>query len=160
AGGTAQRCRGGPAPRGESPSRTHAIAASDWQREARDAVCQRADQADSSLRPLVRRAARMARPARVRIRSRKPCVLARRRLLGWKVRLPLLTAGSPGADYQAGLWMSPADLQSGAVRHLGRTVAARARQTHPSLAGDLSEGTQYGARFSNRGGTGHAERRA
>ena len=29
----------------------------------------------------------MARPARVRIRSRKPCVLARRRLLGWKVRL-------------------------------------------------------------------------
>lgn len=34
-----------------------------------------------------RRAARMARPARVRIRRRKPCVLARRRLFGWKVRL-------------------------------------------------------------------------
>jgi hypothetical protein len=33
----------------------------------------------------------MARPARVRMRSRKPCVLARRRLFGWKVRL--LTAG-------------------------------------------------------------------
>jgi hypothetical protein len=44
-------------------------------------------QADSSSRPLRRRADRMARPARVRIRSRKPCVLARRRLLGWKVRL-------------------------------------------------------------------------
>ena len=33
----------------------------------------------------------MARPARVRMRSRKPWVLARRRLFGWKVRL--LTAG-------------------------------------------------------------------
>ncbi len=44
-------------------------------------------QADSSPRPLRRRAERMARPARVRIRSRKPWVLARRRLLGWKVRL-------------------------------------------------------------------------
>ena len=29
----------------------------------------------------------IARPARVRIRKRKPCVLARRRLFGWKVRL-------------------------------------------------------------------------
>jgi hypothetical protein len=28
----------------------------------------------------------MARPARVRMRSRKPWVLARRRLFGWKVR--------------------------------------------------------------------------
>jgi hypothetical protein len=32
----------------------------------------------------------------VRIRSRNPCVRARRRLFGWKVRLPLLTVGSPG----------------------------------------------------------------
>ena len=46
----------------------------------------RNDQADSSSRPLRRRAARIARPARVRMRSRKPCVLARRRLFGWKVR--------------------------------------------------------------------------
>ncbi len=44
-------------------------------------------QADSRARPLARRAARIARPARVRILSRKPWVLARRRLLGWKVRL-------------------------------------------------------------------------
>jgi hypothetical protein len=29
----------------------------------------------------------MARPARVRLRRRKPCVLARFRLFGWKVRL-------------------------------------------------------------------------
>jgi len=40
-------------------------------------------QADSLARPLDRRPARMARPARVRIRSRKPWVLARRRLFGW-----------------------------------------------------------------------------
>ena len=44
-------------------------------------------QAESSARPLRRRAARIARPARVRIRRRKPWVLARRRLFGWKVRL-------------------------------------------------------------------------
>jgi hypothetical protein len=34
----------------------------------------------------------IARPALVRMRSRKPCVLARRRLFGWNVRL--LTGGS------------------------------------------------------------------
>jgi hypothetical protein len=50
------------------------------------------DQAESWLRPLRRRAAMMARPARVRIRSRNPWVLARRRLFGWNVRLPLVTA--------------------------------------------------------------------
>ena len=50
-----------------------------------------ATQADSSPRPLRRREDRIARPARVRIRSRKPCVFARRRLFGWKVRL--LTVG-------------------------------------------------------------------
>ncbi len=44
-------------------------------------------QAASRARPLRRRADRIARPARVRIRRRKPCVLCRRRLLGWKVRL-------------------------------------------------------------------------
>jgi hypothetical protein len=47
----------------------------------------RQDQALSRSRPLRLRAARTARPARVRMRSRKPCVLARRRLFGWNVRL-------------------------------------------------------------------------
>src|SRR6478752_10232591 len=46
--------------------------------------------AESSVRPFARRAARMARPARVRIRRRKPCFLARRRLFGWNVRLLIL----------------------------------------------------------------------
>jgi hypothetical protein len=34
------------------------------------------------LRPLRRRRERTARPCRVRIRSRKPCVFLRRRLFG------------------------------------------------------------------------------
>jgi len=38
-------------------------------------------------RPFRRLAERIARPARVRMRSRKPCVFARRRLFGWNVRL-------------------------------------------------------------------------
>jgi hypothetical protein len=50
-------------------------------------------QALSRARPLWRRAARTARPARVRIRSRKPWVFARRRLFGWNVRL---LTGAPG----------------------------------------------------------------
>jgi hypothetical protein len=41
---------------------------------------------------LPRRAEMIARPARVRMRRRKPWVFARRRLFGWKVRL--LTSGS------------------------------------------------------------------
>jgi len=52
-----------------------------------------ADQALRRARPLRRRAARTARPALVRMRSRKPCVLARRRLFGWNVRL---LTGTPG----------------------------------------------------------------
>lgn len=54
-------------------------------------TCGQAAQADSLERPLLRRFATIARPARVRMRSRKPWVFARRRLFGWKVRL--LTRG-------------------------------------------------------------------
>lgn len=46
-----------------------------------------AGQTLTRARPLRRRAARMARPARVRMRSLNPCVFARRRLFGWNVRL-------------------------------------------------------------------------
>ena len=41
---------------------------------------------ESFLRPLRRRAEITARPDRVRIRTRNPCVRLRRRLLGWYVR--------------------------------------------------------------------------
>ena len=50
------------------------------------AVSDAPDQADRRTRPLRRRALRIARPARVELRWRKPCRLARLRLLGWKVR--------------------------------------------------------------------------
>ena len=50
-------------------------------------------QAARRWRPLPRRAAMIARPARVRIRRRKPCFLCRRRLFGWNVRL--LTGMTP-----------------------------------------------------------------
>lgn len=63
-----------------------------WEHSPRLPGC---DQAVSERRPLPRREDTMARPARVRIRSRKPCTRARRRLFGWKVRLPLATAVSP-----------------------------------------------------------------
>jgi hypothetical protein len=62
-------------------------------------------QAESSERPLRRRADRMARPARVRMRRRKPWVLARRRLFGWKVRLltsVLRNWSGPGGLMSAG----------------------------------------------------------
>jgi hypothetical protein len=55
--------------------------------------------AESSVRPFARRAARMPRPARVRMRRRKPCTLARLRLFGWKVLL--LIAVSPNASYKS-----------------------------------------------------------
>jgi hypothetical protein len=42
-----------------------------------------ADQAESRARPLSRRALMIERPARVRIRARKPCLRARRRVFGW-----------------------------------------------------------------------------
>jgi hypothetical protein len=59
----------------------------------------RKDQALSRSRPLRLRAARTARPARVRMRSRKPCVFARRRLFGWNVRL---LTGTPGKGSDEG----------------------------------------------------------
>ena len=42
--------------------------------------------ADSRFRPFARRRFRMAWPARVDMRARKPCLRLRRRTLGWWVR--------------------------------------------------------------------------
>jgi hypothetical protein len=58
------------------------------------AVTPATNQAVRVRRPLRRRPDTIARPARVRIRSRKPCTRARRRLFGWKVRFPLATTFS------------------------------------------------------------------
>jgi hypothetical protein len=70
---------------------------------------------------LRRRAARIPRPARVRIRRRNPWVLARRRLFGWNVRL--LTAKLHQQEGK-GTLTPPARR-----RPVERTVAARPGQT-------------------------------
>jgi hypothetical protein len=44
------------------------------------------DQAESRFRPRARRERRTARPPRVRMRVRKPCVFLRFRVFGWYVR--------------------------------------------------------------------------
>jgi hypothetical protein len=56
------------------------------ERIERRTIADPSDQADSRARPLWRLARMIAWPARVRMRSRKPCRLARLRLLGWYVR--------------------------------------------------------------------------
>src|SRR5699024_9542857 len=74
--GSRRRCAAGDGTRWSSSRSRHETAA----------------QADSEERPRARRALTMLRPARVRIRARKPCFLWRRRLFGWNVRLLI---GSP-----------------------------------------------------------------
>ena len=49
-------------------------------------VANSVNQAESRARPRARRDLSTARPARLRIRRRKPCFFLRFRLLGWKVR--------------------------------------------------------------------------
>src|SRR5699024_8357762 len=49
--------------------------------------------AESFVRPLRRRAAMIDRPARVRMRRRKPWTFARRRLFGWNVLLLMMSFG-------------------------------------------------------------------
>lgn len=49
-------------------------------------MCRGPPYAERRLRPLARRALRTARPARVRMRRRKPWRRLRRRTLGWNVR--------------------------------------------------------------------------
>ena len=100
-------------------------------------------QADRLLRPLRRRAARIARPARVRMRRRNPWVRARRRLFGWKVRL--LTAGSPG------YWLVKSTLSP------SRPDGA---QDSPTTDGRPSQGTHPGQDQRTRGCVGAARRHA
>ncbi|CAB4975712.1 unannotated protein [freshwater metagenome] len=64
-------------------------AAAGWGTRERDEcrmVADTPDQAESRERPRARRALITARPPRVRILMRKPWVLLRLRVLGWKVR--------------------------------------------------------------------------
>jgi hypothetical protein len=104
------------------PRRTPPGAASARPREASPITAAKGDCAGQTLtraRPLRRRAARTARPALVRMRSRNPCVFARRRLFGWNVRLltgaPDTVHGSENtdADCQARADSAQAELAPG-----------------------------------------------
>lgn len=74
----------------------------------------------SRLRPFARRRFRTSRPFLVLIRSRKPCVLRRRLLFGWKVRfISLAPIGRSADGPQNLLWYRPRE-----------RVSTRARTTH------------------------------
>ena len=83
-------------------------------------------------RPLRRRADRTARPALVRMRSLKPCVLARRRLFGWNVRL---LTGTPGTE----LGLGPA-----------RAISAQAGLATVEVAGSVYVTRPAGHRSNQR----------
>src|SRR3954471_9105091 len=80
-------------------------------------VTDRPDQADSLWRPRARRAFRIDRPARVLIRWRNPCFLARWRLLGWKVRFTRTTPRGSG------------------LQNLQLTIGTRSVARHHRIAG-------------------------
>jgi len=86
-------------------------------------------------RPLRRRADRIARPALVRMRSLKPCVLARRRLFGWNVRL---LTGTPGTDLGLGpaaaisAHAGLATVEVAGSAHVTRTPGHRSNQQGPA----------------------------
>jgi hypothetical protein len=88
----------------------------------------RSVQAVSLARPRWRRDLTMLRPARVCIRARNPCLRARRRLLGWKVRF---TTGPPegwvdGRDgHTVGRGSPPVTLPGRAPRCVGRTTGTQ-----------------------------------
>ncbi len=138
--------RPGAAPRDGPPAvsaRTPSASASVRLREARAVTVAPADrhrrqaragQALTRARPLRRRAARIARPARVRMRSRNPCVFARWRLFGWNVRL---LTGTPGQRVRS---VRPPDPDVRAV-HVRKPALA--------VAGPMN-GTRAGCRRSNR----------
>jgi hypothetical protein len=93
------------------------------------AVADSPDQADSRCRPFKRRALKTRRPARVDMRCRKPCRLARRRLLGWNVRFT-----SCLLDHRASLgWRRCGNPSGETLRHMGRHPAARP-EDHPRVS--------------------------
>lgn len=77
-------------------------------------------QTEMEARPLRRRAERIDRPARVRIRRRKPCFLCRRRLFGWNVRFDIA---------QLRCWLVRLAARRGAAAHRRVTDADGRRGT-------------------------------
>ncbi len=118
-------------------------------------------------RPLLRRFARTERPARVRMRRRKPCFLCRRRLLGWYVRFMLksfrgslasawnwppsttggCTAGSrQGPDLTSILHDATAAGPRSPLYTLRHEPASTTRRGGPELVGQVVDNRLSGAR--------------
>lgn len=119
--------------------------------------------AESSVRPLRRRAARMARPARVRMRRRKPCTLARRRLFGWKVLLLIAVSPKPSSEGRKEASSPKAGSQlikSTALIGSGQTLWGRIDIIHIWITGvgnDMLWRTKVKAsRFAGGEGRGHS----
>ncbi len=95
--------------------RTSAVTDTRCERPEGGPVPDTPDQADSRSRPLRRRAARTARPARVLMRTRNPCVFLRLRLFGWNVRFTVLSPGRSANTHPIGavraLGFRPCDSQ-------------------------------------------------
>lgn len=99
-------------------------------------------QADSRVRLLVRRFLMIARPARVFMRARKPCLRFRRRLLGWKVLLLTVPhhisrsshpiAPATGRE-SSGLFAVSREYSGVAFRHLTRFFREREGVFHATL---------------------------
>jgi len=96
----------------------------------RRTVANAPDQAERRLRPRARRARSTARPPLVRIRRRKPWVLARLRLLGWYVRFkeepPRGGRARSGVGDRAGGGNVPVYGSDPALRNAGRPGSALA----------------------------------
>src|SRR4029077_19897823 len=78
--------------------RSCSAASATGQRAKRRGITDAPDQAERLARPLPRRRRITARPPRVRIRMRNPCVLLRLRLFGWNVLFTHGLLEAPGAE--------------------------------------------------------------
>ncbi len=102
------------------------------------------------MRPLRRRALRIARPARVRMRRRKPCTLARRRLFGWNVLLlivctPRLDLHEPGSGRERNLGSQKAGVNLLKLRPAPPVVKLKAHVTADSLRYCQLRGVRHAA---------------
>lgn len=80
------------------------------------------------VRPLARRRRMIARPARVRIRARKPCLRFRLRLFGWYVRFMLVLEFRRSAECDRSWAAAVATIRSG-----GEAAAAPAWRTQRTV---------------------------
>lgn len=90
-------------------------------------------QAEMRSRPLARRAARIERPARVRIRARKPWFFARRRLLGWNVRFMIRLLAREGPEPLQGRHQPYVGVSRGVKPTPTAPVKARATGPCPTI---------------------------